>query len=128
MPQGPPRSTSPIAAPREPGVTGAALARCRPYAAPLATALAAALLLLGPALGPGLLLAVDLGWSPDPRFTPFVTGTGMVAPRAVPSDAAGVLLGLLIGASAAQKLTLLLIVLGCGLGPVALARPPFARA
>jgi hypothetical protein len=122
MPQGPPRSTSPIAAPREPGVTGAALARCRPYAAPLATALAAALLLLGPALGPGLLLAVDLGWSPDPRFTPFVTGTGMVAPRAVPSDAAGVALGLLIGASAAQKLTLLLIVLGCGLGPVALAR------
>jgi hypothetical protein len=122
MPQGPPRSTSPIAAPREPGVTGAALARCRPYAAPLATALAAALLLLGPALGPGLLLAVDLGWSPDPRFTPFVTGTGMVAPRAVPSDAAGVALGLLIGASAAQKLTLLLIVLGCGLGPVTLAR------
>ncbi|MCA0179981.1 MAG: hypothetical protein LCH77_10395 [Actinobacteria bacterium] len=122
MPRGPPRSTSPIAARREPGVTGAALARCRPYAAPLATALAAALLLLGPALGPGLLLAVDLGWSPDPRFTPFVTGTGMVAPRAVPSDAAGVVLGLLIGASAAQKLTLLLIVLGCGLGPVALAR------
>ena len=66
---------------------------------PAALALALAIVLLGPALGPGLVLAYDLGWSPDPRFTPFVTGVGMVAPRAVPSDAVGVSLGLLLGAS-----------------------------
>ncbi|MEI2775860.1 MAG: hypothetical protein V9G19_07770 [Tetrasphaera sp.] len=92
------------------------------YAAPLAVAVVLALLVLGPALGPGVVLAYDLGWSPDPRLTPFVTGTGSVAPRAVPSDAVGVVLGRVVGAGAAQTIVLLAVVILAGLGPVALLR------
>ncbi|HRC41348.1 MAG TPA: hypothetical protein PLK69_07535 [Tetrasphaera sp.] len=89
---------------------------------PAALALALAIVLLGPALGPGLVLAYDLGWSPDPRFTPFVTGVGMVAPRAVPSDAVGVSLGLLLGAGLAQKVTLVVVLALCAAGPMYLLR------
>jgi hypothetical protein len=89
---------------------------------PIGLALALSALLLGPALRPGLTLAYDLGWSPDPRLTPFVSGIGMVAPRAVPSDAVGVSLGLLTGAGVAQKAVLLAVLMACALGPIAMLR------
>lgn len=92
----------------------------RPWAAPVAAAVLGSALLLGPALRPGLVLAYDLGWSPDPRLTPFVTGSSMVAPRAVPSDAFAVVLGSLVGAGPAQKLMLLAILVLAALGPVRL--------
>ena len=58
------------------------------------TSAVVAVVVLGPALGRGVVLAYDLAWSPDPRLTPFTLGTSTPAPRAVPSDAAGVVLGL----------------------------------
>ena len=71
---------------------------------------------LGPALGRGVVLAYDLAWSPDPRLTPFTLGTSTPAPRAVPSDAAGVVLGWLLGAGVAQALVLwgTLVLAGAG--------------
>lgn len=98
------------------------VAALRRYATPLALAVALAAIVLGPAIGPGLILAYDLGWSPDPRLTPFVTGTGTVAPRAVPSDTVVVLLGLALGAPAAQSVVLLTVVVLAGLGPLVLVR------
>ena len=76
----------------------------------------AAVLVLGPALGRGVVLAYDLAWSPDPRLTPFTLGTSTPAPRAVPSDAAGVALGWLLGAGAAQALVLWAILVLAGAG------------
>ncbi len=75
-----------------------------------------AVLVLGPALGRGVVLAYDLAWSPDPRLTPFTLGTSTPAPRAVPSDAAGVVLGWLLGAGIAQALVLwgTLVLAGAG--------------
>lgn len=62
----------------------------------------------------------DMPWSPDSRWTPFVLGLDTPAPRAVPSDAAAVLLGKVVGASLAQHLILVLILAGLALGAVAL--------
>jgi len=75
-----------------------------------------AVLVLGPALGRGVVLAYDLAWSPDPRLTPFTLGTSTPAPRAVPSDAAGVVLGWVLGAGTAQALVLwgTLVLAGAG--------------
>ena len=75
-----------------------------------------AVVVLGPALGRGVVLAYDLAWSPDPRLTPFTLGTSTPAPRAVPSDAAGVVLGWLLGAGVAQALVLwgTLVLAGAG--------------
>ena len=67
-------------------------------AVPAVVSTVVAAVVLGPALGRGVVLAYDLAWSPDPRLTPFTLGTSTPAPRAVPSDAAGVALGWLLGA------------------------------
>jgi hypothetical protein len=74
------------------------------------------LLVLGPALGRGIVLAYDMPWSPDARLGPFAIGVGVPAPRAVPGDAVTVVLGSLIGPAAAQKAVLcgVLVLLGCG--------------
>ncbi|MDN5715801.1 MAG: hypothetical protein L0G89_01060 [Janibacter sp.] len=102
-------------------MTMAAVGRHRVLDAPRLTvpALVAVLqgaLILGPALGRGVVVAYDMPWSPDPRWTPFVLGLGTPAPRAVPSDAAAVLLGKVVGASLAQDLVLLAILTGLGVG------------
>ncbi|HHU10878.1 MAG TPA: hypothetical protein GXZ60_12825 [Intrasporangiaceae bacterium] len=81
-----------------------------------------AVLILGPALAPGLVIAYDMVWSPTPRWTPFVLGMGTPAPRVVPSDAAIVLLGKLITAEAAQKVVLVLVLVLAGTGAAALLR------
>lgn len=96
----------------------------RPRAVDVGTVAVAALvslLVLGPALGRGVVLAYDLAWSPDPRLTPFALGTSTLAPRAVPSDAAGVVLGWLVGAGTAQALVLWLALLLAGAGAARLA-------
>jgi hypothetical protein len=85
------------------------------------TAVAAAVV-LGPALGRGVVLAYDLAWSPDPRLTPFTLGTSTPAPRAVPSDAVGVVLGWALGAGPAQALVLWGSLVLAGVGAARLAR------
>lgn len=87
---------------------------------PAALALLQALLVLGPGLGRGVVITHDMAWSPRPRWTPFVLGLDTPAPRAVPSDAVAVLLGKVLGASLAQHLILLTILIGLALGVVAL--------
>ena len=94
----------------------------RGRALPMSGAVVSALFVLGPALSPGVVLAYDLGWSPDPRFTPSVLGVDVPSPRVVPSDAAAVLLGHLVGGGLAQKLTLLGVLLLASGGAVALVR------
>jgi hypothetical protein len=89
---------------------------------PAAVAAVVSVLVLGPALGRGVVLAYDLAWSPDPRLTPFTLGTSTPAPRAVPSDAAGVALGWLLGAGAAQALVLWGTLVLAGIGAARLAR------
>lgn len=83
-------------------------------------ALVQALLVLGPALGPGVVVAYDMPWSPDARWTPFVLGQDTPAPRVVPSDAVMVLLGKVLGAGLAQSIVLIAILVGLALGAVAL--------
>ncbi|WP_457255432.1 hypothetical protein [Pedococcus sp. P5_B7] len=85
---------------------------------------------LGPALRPGVVLAYDLAWSPDARLTPFATGADTPAPRAVPSDVAAWLLGVLLTPGVAQKLVLggVLVLAGLGAaGLVRVVRPPAGR-
>ena len=89
---------------------------------PAAVSAAVAVVVLGPALGRGVVLAYDLAWSPDPRLTPFTLGTSTPAPRAVPSDAAGVVLGWLLGAGPVQALVLWGTLVLAGVGSARLAR------
>ena len=88
---------------------------------PAAASAVVALLVLGPALGRGVVLAYDLAWSPDPRLTPFALGTSTPAPRAVPSDAAAVVLGWVLGAGPAQALVLWGTLVLAGVGAARLA-------
>lgn len=83
---------------------------------------ASAVLILGPALGSGIVLTYDMAWSPDARWTPFTLGTATPAPRAVPSDAVAVALGKVLGADVAQYLVLFGILLALGLGAASLLR------
>ena len=89
---------------------------------PAAVSAVVAAVVLGPALGRGVVLAYDLAWSPDPRLTPFALGTSTPAPRAVPSDAAGVVLGWVVGAGPAQALVLWGSLVMAGVGAARLAR------
>lgn len=89
---------------------------------PAVVAVAAAVVVLGPALRPGVVLAYDLAWSPDARLTPFATGVDTPAPRAVPSDAVAWLTGLLLTPAVAQKLVLVGVLVLAGLGAAALVR------
>ena len=79
-------------------------------------AIVQALVVLGPALKPGVAITYDMPWSPDPRWTPFVLGRDTPAPRAVPGDAAAVLVGQVLGAGLAQSVVLLAILTGLALG------------
>jgi hypothetical protein len=88
---------------------------------PLAVAALVSFVVLGPALGPGVVLAYDLAWSPDPRFTPFALGSDGSVPRAVPSDAVAIALGHVLGAGLAQGLVLFVILVLAGAGAARLA-------
>jgi hypothetical protein len=82
-------------------------------------ALALALLVLGPALGPGYLLVRDMVWVPDLALTRDALGLGSGLPRAVPSDALVAVVDEIVPAMLLQKLVL---VLALGAGGVGAAR------
>ncbi|MDN4173094.1 hypothetical protein QWY28_09090 [Nocardioides sp. SOB77] len=83
---------------------------------PRAWSLALALLLLGPALGPGLLLTYDMVWVPDLAVRPDVWGVGSGLPRAVPSDAVVAVLDEVVPGMLLQKMVLLGALVAAGLG------------
>ncbi|MDN4163127.1 hypothetical protein [Nocardioides abyssi] len=83
---------------------------------PRAWSLALALLLLGPALGPGHLLTYDMVWVPDLAVRPDVWGVGSGLPRAVPSDAVVAVLDEVVPGALLQKPVLLGALVGGGLG------------
>src|SRR5690606_3599113 len=87
-------------------LTGRASGPGAPTMVPAVTAALVALVVVGPAFRPGVVLACDLAWSPDSRFTPFALGTAGPAPRAVPSDAVAIALGQVLGPGVAQSLVL----------------------
>ena len=87
-----------------------------------------AVLLLGPALGPGYLLTYDMVWVPDLALRSDFLGAGTALPRAVPSDAVVAVLDEIVPGMLLQKVVLLgTLVLG-GLGAAWLAgRSTLAR-
>ena len=93
-----------------------------PSLVPVAWAVFVVGIILGPALGGGVVLTYDLVWSPDSRLTPFSTGIGTPVPRAVPSDSFAWFLGLVVTPSLAQKLMLVTVLMLAALGAVALLR------
>lgn len=95
---------------------------------PTVVSVVVALLVLGPALGPGVVLAYDMPWPPSAQLTPFALGVGTPAPRAVPSDAVAAVLGSALGSALTQKLILLGILVLLGTGAAALLREVLPRA
>lgn len=80
-------------------------------------------LILGPSLvRPGTVLVGDLAWPVTGELTPFSAGGGGQAARTVPSDAVAVALSSLVGPDAAERLVLVLILAGVGLGALRLLR------
>lgn len=77
--------------------------------APLGVGLAAGLLALGPALGPGYVLRYDMVFVPDAPLTAATLGAGDGFPRAVPSDAAVAALGKILPGDLVQTLALLAV-------------------
>lgn len=98
----------------------------RPSLAHLVAVLSA-VIILGPALLPGLVLTYDIAWSPDPRFTPTVLGLDTPAPRVIPSDVVVVLLAKLLTADVAQKLVLLAVLIVASLGVLRLLTEVLGR-
>ncbi len=79
-------------------------------------ALALALLVLGPALGPGFLLVRDMVWVPDLALRADALGLGSGLPRAVPSDAVVAVLDEIVPGMLLQKLVLVLALAAGGVG------------
>jgi hypothetical protein len=75
-----------------------------------------AVLLLGPALGPGYLLSYDLVWVPHLAMRSDFLGFGTALPRAVPSDAVIAVLDNVVPAQVLEKLALLLPLVAAGIG------------
>lgn len=98
--------------------TGALLRRS---AAPTLAVLLA-LLVLGPALGPGLVLTYDMVFVPDAGPTPYALGADVPAARAVPSDAIVALASVALPTPLVQKLVLVGVLAGAGLGCARLVR------
>src|SRR5689334_21068257 len=82
----------------------------------MAWALALALLVLGPALGPGFLLVRDMVWVPDLALVSDALGLGSGLPRAVPSDAVVAVLDEVVPGMWLQKVVLVLALAGGGVG------------
>ncbi len=79
-------------------------------------------LLLGPALAPGLVLSYDMVWVPDLTLRPDFWGLASGLPRAVPSDAVVSVLDQPFGGVVLQKVVLAGSFLGGGLGADLLVR------
>jgi hypothetical protein len=75
-----------------------------------------AVLILGPALGPGLVLTHDMVFVPRLPLTPQLLGIGSAAPRAVPSDAVIAILSVAIPGQVVQKAVLVAILMLAGVG------------
>jgi hypothetical protein len=95
---------------------------------PHLVAFLSAVVILGPALLPGLVLTYDIAWSPDPRLTPAVLGLDTPAPRVVPSDVVVVLLAKVITPEIAPKLVLLALLVVASLGALRLLTTVLDRA
>ncbi len=79
-------------------------------------------LMLGPALGPGLVLSYDMVWVPDLTLRPDFWGLGSSLPRAVPSDVVVSLVDDVLPGAVLQKAVLFGSLAGAGLGIDRLAR------
>lgn len=90
---------------------------------PSAWSLGLALLLLGPAMGPGYILTYDMVWVPDLSLGANALGLGSALPRAVPSDAVAAVLDELVPGMLLQKLVLLAALAAGGRGAAALVGP-----
>lgn len=75
-----------------------------------------ALLLLGPALGPGFVLTYDMVWVPDLAVRPDGWGLGSGLPRAVPSDGVVSLVDELLPGALLQKVVLVGALVAGGTG------------
>ncbi len=84
-------------------------------------ALAAALIVLGPALQPGYVLLRDMMFVPDPVWSPRLLGLTGETPRGVPSDLAVYLAALVVPAWVVQKVALLGALVLAGSGAARLA-------
>jgi hypothetical protein len=80
-----------------------------------------ALLMLGPALGPGYVLSYDMVWVPDLALRPDFLGVGSGLPRAVPSDAVVATVDEVVPGMLLQKVVLLACLVVGGWGAVHLA-------
>jgi hypothetical protein len=80
-----------------------------------------AVVLLGPALGPGYVLSYDLVWVPHLALRSDFLGLGTALPRAVPSDAVVAVLDNLVPAALLEKLALLVPLVAAGAGAGRLA-------
>jgi len=85
-------------------------------AVPAAWSSLLAVLLLGPALGPGHVLSFDMVWVPDLVLRADVLGVGSGLPRAVPSDAVVAVLDEVLPGALLQDLVLLAALVLGGLG------------
>lgn len=74
------------------------------------------LLLLGPALAPGYVLAYDMVWVPDLALRPDFLGTGSALPRAVPADAVIAVIDGVVPGMVLQKAMLLGSLVSAGIG------------
>jgi hypothetical protein len=101
----------------------------RRHAGPL-TAVALALLALGPLLAPGYVLTYDMLFTPWPRLQPGLLGLGGDLPRNVPSDLLVALPAQVVPPWLVQKAVLLGTLAGAGWGAARLAptRSPAGRA
>src|SRR5690242_14468240 len=97
---------------------------------PALLGLVVGLAVLGPGMGRGFLLRVDMVAVPDPPFKGALLGLSTAAPRAVPSDLVLTLLGRLLPADLAQKLLLLLgifVIAAAGAGALLASFPLASR-
>ena len=83
---------------------------------PVAWSCVLALLLLGPALGPGYVLSYDMVWVPDLDMRSDFLGLATSLPRVVPSDAVVAVLDSVVPGMVLQKVVLLGSLVAGGLG------------
>jgi len=81
-----------------------------------------AVLVLGPALGPGFSLSYDMVFVPKLPFTARLLGIDGSVPRAVPSDAVVAMLSRVVPAELLQKVVLIAIVVAAASGAARLMR------
>jgi hypothetical protein len=88
---------------------------------PVGVSLLSALLVVGPGLGPGYLLVRDMVFVPRPPLTGRLLGLWHEAPRAVPSDLVVALASQVLAGDLVQKVVLIGILVGAGVGAARLA-------